>query len=329
LGKAYTYLRMFGSAFRRAGQSFRHFHAQAAVSSRKVTTGLFTAGLCTLAYSAAPTRKAKAENGDIAQIAGAFIAGSLVGGLTGWYVESHKKNKAQVKLEKYWPRKIMLLFGPPGVGKGTQAPKLVDLLDLPQLSTGDMLRAAEAAKTPVGLQAASVMKTGGLVSDEIVIQIIKDRINEPDCKTGFILDGFPRTLAQAQALDAVLASKGETISSVISFDVPQAILEERISGRWIHKSSGRSYHWKLNPPKSQKLDGAGKPIHDSMKDDLTGEPLFVRPDDNAEALKKRLGEYFAKTVPVLNYYKPKGVVHSINGDQHIDKVWADLCVNLR
>jgi len=223
----------------------------------------------------------------------------------------------------------MVVFGAPGVGKGTQAPKIVDLLGIPQLSTGDMLRAAVDAKSPIGKEADVIMKEGRLVPDEIVIQLIKDRTEQPDCRFGFILDGFPRNLAQARALDALLSQKGEAISNIISIEVPSEVLVERVTGRWIHKASGRSYHWKLNPPKSQRLDAKGNPIPESMKDDVTGQPLIVRQDDTAEAMKKRLVEYSEKTVPILSHYGPKGIVHRVNGDHGISEVWEDVRKNLR
>ena len=166
----------------------------------------------------------------------------------------------RAKFETFFPRKIVILFGAPGAGKGTQAPKIVDAVGIPQLSTGDMLRAAVHAQTEVGKKAQAVMKAGGLVSDDIVIGIISDRIKEPDCKNGFILDGFPRTVGQAKALDKLLAKGGETVNSVIELSVPDSVLEERICGRWIHKASGRSYHVKFAPPASQQLGSDGKPV---------------------------------------------------------------------
>jgi adenylate kinase len=228
------------------------------------------------------------------------------------------------KFGTYWPRNILILFGAPGSGKGTQAPKIEDLMAIPQLSTGDMLRAAVAAQTEVGKKAQAVMKAGGLVSDDIVVGIIKDRIQEEDCKYGFILDGFPRTLAQARALDRMLAEEGAVVTKVIELQVPDAVLEERICGRWIHKSSGRSYHVKYAPPKSMKLGEDGKPMPESMKDDVTGEPLMQRPDDTAAALVKRLHSYHKETVPILMHYRPHGVVRTVNANQDMDSVWKEV-----
>jgi len=233
------------------------------------------------------------------------------------------------KFATYWPRNIMILFGPPGAGKGTHGPKIEDMLGIPQLSTGDMLRAAVAAKSDVGLKAAAVMKAGGLVSDDIVIGIIRDRIREPDCKFGFILDGFPRTLVQAKELDKMLAEEGARVTKVVELQVPDEVLEERICGRWIHKKSGRSYHVKYAPPKSMKKDSDGKPIADSMIDDETGESLMQRPDDTASALVKRLHGYHGETVPILQHYAPKGIVAEVNANQDMDGVWGEVLAALK
>jgi adenylate kinase len=228
------------------------------------------------------------------------------------------------KFGAYWPRNILILFGPPGAGKGTHGPKIEEMLKIPQLSTGDMLREAVSAGTEVGKKASAIMKAGGLVSDDIVIGIIKDRIQDPDCKFGFILDGFPRTVAQAKALDKMLAEEGAVVTKVIELEVPDSVLEERITGRWIHKSSGRSYHVKYAPPKSMKLGADGKPDAVTMKDDQTGEPLMQRPDDTASALIKRLQSYHGETVPILNHYRPGGVVRAVNANQGMDGVWKEI-----
>jgi adenylate kinase len=258
------------------------------------------------------------------QLGAAILGGAVVGGAGAYYAAKSQAAAVQEKFEKYWPRKIMMVFGAPGAGKGTQGPKIVDMLDIPQLSTGDMLREAVAAGTEVGKKAKEVMASGGLVSDEIVIGIIKDRIKEPDCKNGFILDGFPRTIAQTKALDAMLAENGEAVSLVMAFNVDQQVLEERICGRWMDKKSGRSYHVKFAPPKSMKLGPDGKPVKETMKDDITGDALYQRPDDTAEALKKRLDGYNNQTVPILDHYMPKGIVRTIDGGRGIHEVWADV-----
>ena len=187
-----------------------------------------------------------------------------------------------------------------------------------------MLRAAVSAQTDVGKKAQAIMKAGGLVSDDIVIGIIRDRIKEPDCKFGFILDGFPRTIVQAQALDKMLAEEGAVVTKVIELNVPDEVLEERICGRWIHKTSGRSYHVKYAPPTSMKLDKNGQPIPETMKDDATGELLMQRPDDTATALVKRLKGYHDETVPILNHYSPHGIVRTVNANQAMSGVWAEI-----
>lgn len=238
--------------------------------------------------------------------------------------------ETEEKFGTYWPRNILILFGPPGAGKGTHGPKIEDMLGLPSLSTGDMLRAAVSAGTEVGKKAEAVMKSGGLVSDDIVVGIIRDRIKEKDCKHGFILDGFPRTLKQTIALDQMLAEEGACVTKVIELEVPDSVLEDRITGRWIHKSSGRSYHVKNVPPKSMKLGPDGKtPIPETMKDDSTGEPLMQRKDDTPTALKKRLAGYHNETFPILKHYKPNGIVRAVNANQGVDGVWTEILASLK
>lgn len=241
----------------------------------------------------------------------------------------HEATKAELKriVDKYsffWPRKIMMLFGAPGAGKGTQGPVIQETLNLPQLSTGDMLREAVSHGTPLGLKAQAAMSSGQLVTDDIVIGIIADRIQEPDCGSGFILDGFPRTKAQADALDQLLLKTGERVNLILAFDVPMEVLEERICGRWMHKGSGRSYHVKFNPPKSQKMKRDGSVDPASMLDDETGEPLYQRADDTKEALVNRMRDYQEKTTPLLEHYGPKGIVKNINGGLPIAQVTAQV-----
>ena len=219
-------------------------------------------------------------------------------------------------------RTVMILFGPPGAGKGSQAPKVVAKLGIPQLSTGDMLRAAVAAGTPVGNEAKAVMESGGLVPDDLVVGIISDRIKEADCAKGFILDGFPRTVEQASKLDAVLADSGEAVSCIIALEVPDAALTERICGRWVHKESGRSYHVKYAPPKSLAAAGAGAvPSTANMLDDETGGALMQRADDTEEALATRLQGYHSQTVPILEHYEPTGVVNRVDANHPPPEVW--------
>jgi adenylate kinase len=221
---------------------------------------------------------------------------------------------------------VMILFGPPGAGTGSQAPKIVDALNIPQLSTGDMLRAAVAAGSEVGKQAKDVMASGGLVSDELVVSIIRERIKEGDCTGGFILDGFPRTVEQAKMLDAMLDLSGDSVSLVLALEVPDEILTERICGRWVHKASGRSYHVKFAKPKSLGDDDV--PSESTMLDDETGEPLMQRADDTEEALGKRLESYHAQTVPILDHYAPAGVVKKVDANMKPEAVWDSIDVAL-
>ena len=197
-------------------------------------------------------------------------------------VRGHQERVSPTKPrpEKAPPKKVLILFGPPGAGKGSQAPKIVEKLGSPQLSTGDMLRNAVGnPSSEVGMQAKEVMSTGGLVDDELVTNIIKERVQAEDCKGGFILDGFPRTLEQAKMLDAMLAEGGCKVSLVLALEVPDEVLTERICGRWVHKGSGRSYHKTFAKPKS--LPEGETPTVENMLDDETGEPLMqVSPNPN-------------------------------------------------
>jgi len=226
-------------------------------------------------------------------------------------------------LEQHAPkrRNIIILTGAPGSGKGSQAPRIVEALGIPQLSTGDMLRAAVAAGTQVGKQAAEVMSAGKLVSDELVVNIVKGRIACEDCAKGFILDGFPRTVPQAQMLDVALQESNEKVTALIQIQVPDGVLEERICGRWIHKSSGRSYHVKFAPPKS--LTAGETPSASNMLDDDTQEPLYQRKDDTSEALKSRLKSYHGQTVPVVAHY-PDNILKVLDGNQQKALVGAAL-----
>jgi adenylate kinase len=180
----------------------------------------------------------------------------------------------------------LILLGAPGAGKGTQATFICQKYAIPQISTGDMLRAAVKAGTALGKEAKKVMDSGGLVSDDLIINLVKERIAEGDCTKGFLFDGFPRTIAQADAMKAA----GVKIDYVLEIDVPFAAIIERMSGRRSHAPSGRTYHVKFNPPKV-----AGR-------DDVTGEPLIQRDDDKEETVKKRLEVYSAQTRPLVNYY---------------------------
>ena len=180
----------------------------------------------------------------------------------------------------------LILLGAPGAGKGTQATFICQKYGIPQISTGDMLRAAVKAGTPLGLQAKSVMESGGLVSDELIINLVKERIAQTDCANGFLFDGFPRTIPQADAMKAA----GVKLDYVLEIDVPFEAIIERMSGRRSHPASGRTYHVKFNPPKQAGVD------------DVSGEPLIQREDDNEETVKKRLEVYNAQTRPLVSYY---------------------------
>lgn len=204
----------------------------------------------------------------------------------------------------------ILLLGAPGAGKGTQAQFITEVFGIPQISTGDMLRAAVKAGTPLGKEAKKIMDAGQLVRDDIIIGLVKERIQAPDCTRGFLFDGFPRTLAQAEAV----RDAGIVLDFVVEIAVPDEIIVERMSGRRIHAASGRSYHIKFNPPKT-----AGK-------DDITGEDLVQRPDDQEETVKHRLKVYHEQTEVLVDFYKKaameKGLPHyiEIDGTQSVEQV---------
>jgi len=208
---------------------------------------------------------------------------------------------------------ILILFGPPGAGKGTQAQRIEKAQGLVQLSTGDMLRAAVSSGTEMGKRAKAKMDAGGLVSDEIVIGIINDRIQEADCKDGFILDGFPRTVAQAEASDAMLNKQSLKLDAVIEIKVDDAALVERIAGRYTCAGCNEGYH-----------DTNLMPKVDGVCDNCGSTEFKRRPDDNAETVAKRLKEYYAQTAPVLPYYADKGVLHTVDGMEAIDDVTAQI-----
>ena len=180
----------------------------------------------------------------------------------------------------------LILLGAPGAGKGTQATFICKKFGIPQISTGDMLRAAVKAGTPLGIAAKKVMDSGGLVGDDIIIGLVKERLAQPDCANGFLFDGFPRTIVQADAMKAASVN----LDFVLEIDVPDEAIIERMSGRRAHLASGRTYHVKFNPPKVEGLD------------DVTGEPLIQRDDDKEETVKKRLDVYQKQTRPLVSYY---------------------------
>ena len=203
----------------------------------------------------------------------------------------------------------LILLGPPGAGKGTQAAHLRDTYGLAHLSTGDMLREAVAAGTDLGKQAKAVMEAGQLVSDDLMIQLVADRIDRPDCAKGFILDGFPRTVAQAEALDALLAARGQTVDGVVELAVDDDALVERIAGRFTCAQCGAGYHDRFKQPQTPGVcDACG------------GTEFTRRADDNAETVRARLQAYHAQTAPLLPYYRARGVLRTVDGMAEIDEV---------
>ena len=207
----------------------------------------------------------------------------------------------------------LILLGPPGAGKGTQAKRLEDRHGLIQLSTGDMLRAVVASGVPLGQQAKEIMAAGKLMPDELMIEMIADRISKPDCATGFILDGFPRTVPQAEALDRMLEDKGLKLDHVIEMQVDDAALVERITGRYTCAKCGQGYHDTFQKP---KVDGVC---------DVCGSTEFTRrADDNAETVTTRLAAYHKQTAPILPYYKERGVLEAVDGMADIDVVTEQI-----
>ena len=211
----------------------------------------------------------------------------------------------------------IILLGPPGAGKGTQAEKLIREYGIPQISTGDMFRAAVKSGTALGKEAKSYMDKGALVPDSVTVGIVKERLAQDDCKKGWILDGFPRTTAQASALDAILHDLGIQLTAVLDFNVNRDDLVKRVSGRLVCRQCGASFHKEFRPPKQE-----------GVCDNCGGE-LYQRADDNEVTVRERLAVYDTSTKPLIDYYKVSGRYYEINGDQSMDKVFADVQAALK
>ncbi|TFE23900.1 adenylate kinase [Cohnella luojiensis] len=211
----------------------------------------------------------------------------------------------------------ILFMGPPGAGKGTQAERIVEQFGIPHISTGDAFRLAIKQGTPIGQKAKEYIDQGLLVPDEVTNGIVRERLAAPDCAKGFLLDGFPRTLAQAEALDVMLAELDRKIDHVINLKVEPSFLLARITGRRICKSCGTTYHILFNPPKQEGIC------------DKDGGELYQRPDDTEEKVATRLDEYTSKTAPLLTYYGDKGSLREVDGEKDIDEVTAEITSLLR
>ncbi|ADB67006.1 adenylate kinase [Listeria monocytogenes] len=206
----------------------------------------------------------------------------------------------------------LVLMGLPGAGKGTQAEQIVEKYNIPHISTGDMFRAAMKNNTELGRKAKSFMDNGDLVPDEVTNGIVRERLSEDDAKDGFLLDGFPRTVEQAQELENILSDLGTELDAVINIDVEKDVLMKRLTGRWICRTCGKTYHEIYNPP---KVPG---------KCDLDGGELYQRDDDKKETVEKRLNVNMKQTKPLLDFYSEKGKLHNINGEQEIKDVFVDV-----
>jgi len=206
----------------------------------------------------------------------------------------------------------LMVFGAPGAGKGTQAKFLIDKYDIPQISTGDILRAAISEKTAMGMEAKGFMEEGKLVPDSTIIGIMKDRLALADCKSGFILDGFPRTLGQAEALELMMKDMGISLDKVISLNVPDSLIVGRITGRRVCPDCGASFHVEFNPSKVQDVC------------DFCNGKLVIRKDDNAETVKSRLEAYHTQTAPLMSFYSNMGVLLELDGTKDVNEVASDM-----
>ncbi|XP_059087722.1 adenylate kinase-like [Tigriopus californicus] len=205
-----------------------------------------------------------------------------------------------------------ILLGPPGAGKGTQAQRMKEFFSVCHLATGDLLRAEVKRGTPLGQEIKGVIDDGRLVQDDLVLRMVSENLDSPRCQNGFLLDGFPRTVGQAEKLDIMLEQRQEPLDGVIEFQIDDSLLVKRICGRWFHLASGRSYHEEFAPPKTPGLD------------DMTGEPLIRRADDNPETLKKRLEAYHRQTMPLVSYYQRRGLHNGINAALDSKTVFSNI-----
>ena len=206
----------------------------------------------------------------------------------------------------------IILLGPPGSGKGTQAKGITEAYNIPQISTGDMLRANVRDQTALGIEAQNYMNDGRLVPDEVILGMINSRLQEDDCKNGYILDGFPRTIPQADGLDVLLNSIDHLLNAVVVIQVPDDVIVNRMGGRRVHLDSGRVYHVEYNPPKKEGID------------DVSGEPLIIREDDKEATVRKRLSVYHDMTKPLIDFYASKNLNIKINGNQLIESVQEEI-----
>jgi len=205
-----------------------------------------------------------------------------------------------------------VLVGPPGAGKGTQSPRVKEYFSVCHLATGDLLRAEISSGTELGMEIKDTMDQGKLVGDELVLKMVAENLNKPECKNGFLLDGFPRTIGQAEKLDVMLEKRKEPLEAVVEFVIDDSFLVKRICGRWFHLPSGRSYHEEFHPP---RVPG---------KDDITGEALIRRDDDNEVVLKKRLEQYHRKTYPLVQYYTERGLHSKVDARQSANDVFSSI-----